>query len=217
MSKVVKLRTHKQQNIQLDGFVVEIVNGRFMVETSLGKYSTGRAFSCLVEPATGDRVLIAGEPSEDLFIISVLERTAPAPVTLIVEGDLTLGLPNGRFCVAAAKGVDLVSAGDMTMTSSNLTVRSTKGDIFMESITLLGKRCLAEIEAIKLIGGFFDTVMERISQRVKRFYKTVEEYDQVRSQQIDYRADKNMSLRGENALVTAKELVKIDGDQIHMG
>ncbi|MBW2454888.1 MAG: DUF3540 domain-containing protein, partial [Deltaproteobacteria bacterium] len=35
--------------------------------------------------------------------------------------------------------------------------------------------------------------------------------------QIQHRAEKNYSLHGENALVTADELVKVDGEQIHLG
>ena len=47
--------------------------------------------------------------------------------------------------------------------------------------------------------------------------RVVEECDYLRSGEVDYRADKNMSLRGDNTMVTAKELVKVDGGQIHLG
>ena len=67
------------------------------------------------------------------------------------------------------------------------------------------------------MAGLVDTVMERISQKVKRSYRLVEECDYLRSGEVDYRADKNMSLHGDNTMVTAKELVKVDGGQIHLG
>jgi hypothetical protein len=70
---------------------------------------------------------------------------------------------------------------------------------------------------MKLIGRFFHSMIDSISQKVKRSYRVVEDIDHVRSSQIDYRASKNMSLRGQNALINAEELVKIDGDQIHLG
>ena len=47
--------------------------------------------------------------------------------------------------------------------------------------------------------------------------RTVEGLDQVKAEQIDYAAQKTASMRGENTLVTAEELVKVDGAQIHVG
>lgn len=217
MKSTVKQLKRENHSIQIDGHVLECSENGIRIDTVHGEFSASRAFSCLVEPVVGDRVLAAGDPQEVLFIIAVLERREPSATRLTVHGDLTLGLPEGRFSIAAAHGVDLVTARDMTVTTSELTVRSPKGSIFFEHLTYMGLRFLAEIEGIKLLGGLFDTVMERISQRVKRSYRTVEESDHVRSGQIDYRAEKNMSLRGQNALVTARELVKIDGDQIHLG
>ena len=58
---------------------------------------------------------------------------------------------------------------------------------------------------------------ERISQRVKRLYRHVEDFEQLRADKVDYVANKTMSLRGQNTLMTAEELVKVDGEQIHLG
>ncbi len=45
----------------------------------------------------------------------------------------------------------------------------------------------------------------------------MEELDQVKAEHIDYAASASMSLHAQNALVTAEELVKVDGEQIHVG
>ena len=47
--------------------------------------------------------------------------------------------------------------------------------------------------------------------------KIVEELDHVRAEQIDYAVEKRLSLHGENALITAQHLAKVEGDQIHLG
>ena len=60
-------------------------------------------------------------------------------------------------------------------------------------------------------------MLERLSQRVKRSYRTVDELDQLHARQLDYKVDKTMSLRAANALLTAEQLVKVDGGQIHLG
>ena len=217
MKQALKHVAKQSYQVQADGIVSGLEGGVVTLECEYGKVFARRAVSCLVEPAVGDRVLVAGELYEDLFVIAVLEQGDVTATRITVDGDLHLGVPNGRFSVVSAQGIDLVSAGDIALTSSEFAVRSDKGQVFFDQLSYVGRKVLAQAGAFKFVGGIFDTIAERISQKVKRSYKVVEEIDQVRSNQIDYRAEKNMSLKGQNALVTADELVKIEGDQIHLG
>ena len=57
----------------------------------------------------------------------------------------------------------------------------------------------------------------RIERLTARYARRIEESEHVRASRLDYVAKKNMSLRGENTLVTAEELVKLDGAQNHLG
>ena len=45
----------------------------------------------------------------------------------------------------------------------------------------------------------------------------VDGLDQVRSTHIDYRADQTLQLQAENLIANATNLVKVDGEQIHLG
>ncbi len=55
------------------------------------------------------------------------------------------------------------------------------------------------------------------TQTVRSAMRTVEDVDVVRAKRIDYRAEQTMSLHGEAAVVTAREVVKVDGSQIQLG
>ncbi|MCZ7681708.1 MAG: DUF3540 domain-containing protein [Sandaracinaceae bacterium] len=57
--------------------------------------------------------------------------------------------------------------------------------------------------------------LQRLSQRVKRAYRFVEEMDVTRAGSIDYRADDVASLRARHTVMAADEQVKVDGKQIH--
>jgi hypothetical protein len=203
--------------MQLYGTVTLCCTDGIRVSTDVGELFAKRALSCLIEPVTGDRVLVAGDLHDEVFVIAVLERLDASPVTIAVDGDLTLGVPHGRLSIAAGKGIEMLTAADMTLTGSELTVRAPKGQVLLDHLTYIGSRVFAQAQAIKLVGELFDAVLDRISHKVKRSYRIVDEIDHVRSSQIDYRAEKNMSLRGKNALVTADELIKMDADQIHLG
>jgi len=188
----------------------------YVVQTDHAALPARRALSCLLEPALGDRVWVVGEDGT-YFITAVLERSASVPLQLAMEGDVNLAVRNGRFNIAATQGIELATPQALGLTAGELNVKARKGHFLVEQIHCLGQRLRAELSEIKLLGQFFDSVLERISLRVKRSYKTVEEVDMLRSEQIDFRAGKNLHLHGQNALMSAKELVKIDAEQIHLG
>jgi hypothetical protein len=197
--------------------IIETEENGYKVRADYGIYWARRAVSCLIEPVPGDRVLIAGDPEGDLFVIAILERFDSNPLQVNSDRDLTIAATKGRIRIAAAEGVDIVTSGSMSLASSEFTVYSAKGSIFFDQLSCLGRRVFAEIDGMKLVGKVFDSIIERFVQKSKWSIREVDETDQVRSGQIDYRADNTMSLQGKNALLTAKELVKLDGDQIHLG
>jgi hypothetical protein len=201
---------------QETGTVLLVEEGRFVVRTGSGDFVAKRAVSCLVEPQASDQVLVAAA-SAGCYILAVLERQQGAGAKLTLDGDLQIQLKHGRFTVAAQEGVSLASGKDVSMVSQEIHVHAGLGSFVLERLSLLGTTVVAEIERAKLIAGTFDSVLERLTEKVKRSYRFVEEFDQVRAERIDYVAKKLMSLRGQNAIVTAEELVKVDADQIHLG
>jgi hypothetical protein len=150
-------------------------------------------------------------------VLSVLEREEGAPGNIVADGDLNIKLPRGRLGVAAQEGIGLASAKGVSVVSASLEVNAVDASVGAQRLSFLGSIVRAEIEKVKLLAGSFDSVLERLSQRVKRSYRTVEESEHLRAERVDYVAKKTMSLRGENTLVTAQELVKVDGAQIHLG
>ena len=192
------------------GKVVGRKGAELMVESGSGAYAAKRAVSCLVEPEPGDLVLAAVTQSGAAYVLAVLERPLGAPAILSAEGDLSIRLPSGRFAVAAQEGVDLVSAKDISVVAGELKVTAASGAVAVSRLSFVSALVQGEIERVKLLA-------ESVYQRVKRSYRVVEEIDQVKAERIDYAAKEHISLHGKNALITAESLVKVDGDQIHLG
>jgi hypothetical protein len=199
------------------GTIVRVEGPVFVVRTRSGDVEAARAATCLLEPGDGDRVLVGGSRREGWYVLAILTRAEGARAAVVVDGDLELRVRSGRFVVAAQDGVELVSGGDLSVASGRIDVHAVDGNVTLSRLTFLGTIVRAEIEKIKLVAERLDAVVERVAQRVKRSYRSVEESDQVRAERIDYAANKSMSLHAENALLTAEELVKIDGEQIHVG
>lgn len=199
------------------GAVVRVEGGAFLVRTESGDVRAHRAASCLLSPEPGDVVLLAMSAGGAAYVLAILEREEGAVSRIVLDGDVEVKAPHGRLGIAAQEGIGLVSGKEVSVTSGSVEVRAVSGSVVLERLSVLGTVVLAELGKVKLLAGTFDSVLERVSQKVKRSYRTVEEVDQVRAERIDYAAQRNMSLRGENALITAEELVKVDGGQIHLG
>lgn len=217
MKNIAVCHKREEELYQDYGTVVAGGEDGLLVRSDIGVYRARRAVSCLVEPETGDMVLFCTADGGFAYILAVLERNEETAATISVPGDLNLRLDNGRFGVDARDGVALASARRISMTSSKLDVQATAADLTVQQTSFTGSFFQASLERIRLFAGSLDSLLERLHQRVKRSYRFVEETDQMRAENIDHRAEKLLNLRGKNAVVNARELIKLDGEQIHVG
>jgi len=202
---------------QLAGHVARVEGDAFVVETSEGEWRARRAASCLLDPAPGDHVLFAALGDGRAFVLAVLERADAGKATATLDHDLAFRVPGGSFEVVAKDGVRFVSPGEVSIVSGSVGINAAEGHVGITRLTVLGREMIAESEVVKMVAGAVDSVIGRLSQRLKRSHRTVEEIEQLRARRVDYTAEKSMHLHAENALFTAKELVKLDGEHIHMG
>jgi hypothetical protein len=215
-STALKLRTEGEVLQEL-GTVTEVAGDTYALEARRGRYSARRAVSCLVEPELDDEVLFAGRQEGPLYILAVLERPGRDAAVLRARGDLTVHVADGRFVVAAERGVDLITGKELSMTSGSLQVRAAEGHVTLETLSYLGTKLFGQVEQVKTFVGVLDSVLERLTQRVQRSYRFVEEFDVLRTKQADYVAKETLRIRGKNTLVNGDQLVKLEADQIHLG
>lgn len=191
----------REGTFQATGRVVTLGEDSLEVRCEDATFRARRAFSCLVAPEPGDLVWVAG--AGDVYVLAVLERPGSADARITGEGDLTLELRSGRLTLAATEGVDLISRKTVSVTSERIDARAKEGHLFVDKLTMVGET--------------LDAAFERLSQTVRRCYRRVLDLDSLRAGQIDYASQGNLRLHGENTLMTARQLVKADGEQIHIG
>lgn len=209
---------------QLVGTVLRVEGRIFVVGTERGEVRSQRAVSCLVEPLVHDFVLVAafppakGQLGRDAhgYVLAVLERESK-DVSLGCDGNMDVTLREGRFRVVSKEGVALVSPKEVQVVSESVSIHASTAKLVAREIVAVGASVLGELVDVKLRGTILDKVFDRVSERVQRSFRRVEELDQLRAKQIDHLADETLSLRSASAVVTAEDLVKIDGEQIHFG
>lgn len=202
--------------VQETARVLSVTPDGTMVQTEAGVYRAQRAVSCLVAPEIDDVVLLATSERGTCYVLAVLEREAKA-TRLSVEGDLELSSADGRVRIAAPEGVDLVSQKRVGVVSAEVKVNAVEAKVATQKATVVGRFLQTEFERVKAFANAIDGVFGRFSQRAKSSIRRVEGLEQLKAEHIDHSAQKTMTLHGENAVVTARQLVKVDGEQIHVG
>jgi hypothetical protein len=199
------------------GLVAESQQDAFIVDTPSGRYTAKKAVSCLLEPGKGARILMAGDPLGDCYILSVLEHGIDKKCSVQFDGDVEMVTKNGQFQLAAQKGISLTTVEQIGMVSSDLKVHSQRAEVSISQLFYLGTSIFAQLGKIKVLATTVESTVKRLTQKIMQSYRTVEDLDQVKAGKIDYNAEKTMSLHGKYSLITAKKDIKIDGKMIHMG
>ncbi|MFO0554797.1 MAG: DUF3540 domain-containing protein [Polyangiaceae bacterium] len=176
-----------------------------------------RAKGCLVEPETGDMVLVAR--SEDFaFVLSVLVGHAEGGASVVsVDGDLTLRSTGGRVAVVGGEGVTVTSGGEVAVNAPSLVARTMSATFFADSLSYLGRKVDAQVDRVKVLGQALETAIDSVTSRVKHSFRTVEEIERVQANELHVNAEATLNLHGKNTLMTAEKLVKLDGEQISIG
>ena len=203
--------------LEIATVVAAVSEQRWRLGRSKGELEANRALSCLLAPEVGDRVLLVRAEPGGAYILAVLTRPKEGPLRVRSPHDLSIEAPAGRVTVGSAEGIALQSAKSISMGAGRLELRAREAELFLEGLQYLGERIEATVGQLHTRAEALHSVAERCVQRLKRSYRVVEELDHHRAEQVDFSVRANFALRAKNALVAAKELIKLDGDQIHLG
>ncbi|WP_137125828.1 DUF3540 domain-containing protein [Roseomonas sp. HF4] len=174
------------------------------------------AASCLLAPEEGDTVLLV-EAAGRHYVLAVLERRAEGPLRIAAEGDIEIRAVGGTLALTGESAVEVASGGRITVAAPEANFTGTRATWSFAEVAGIARSLTAHLGRMKVVGEALETVLDRVLTRTKRSYRFVEEGDHVRAGSIDHRAEGNIHLRGENAVVHAGRIVKIDGGQIQLG
>jgi hypothetical protein len=159
-----------------------------------------RAFSCLVEPAPDDLVLV-GEAEGKAFILAVLARRGDAPMRVALPDGAAIAAPGGRLAFDAA----------------TIDLRAEATAVTTRSLDVTAGRTEASLGRVGLLAEAIETIAQRVVGRFRRSLRIVEDSETLRARDIDQRASGHMHLRGDAVTLQGGALVKLRGDQIHLG
>lgn len=188
----------------------------FVVQGGAGIFSATVAFSCLVVPRPGDRVLFCVE-NRHCHILQVLERPTGADMRLDFPGSVECSVPRGEFQVHSGKGFTFDTPMNGRIAAASFDLTAGRGHVNAAELTLTNRRADMVTDEARMVAGSVTTIADRWTQRLKLSFRWIEELEQTSAGQLVQKVRDLFSLQSRQAVLTAKQDVKIDGERIHMG
>ncbi len=151
------------------------------------------AISCLIQPELGDTVACATNENGEVFILSVLKRLNP-DATLLIS-----------------------SKNPISIDSPYLNLTATKIEVVAEEMASnigMLKRLITHAEDIV---GSLVASYDRIFVRANSSIRRVEELDELSAGHVKIDSPALVEISGEVTTISGEELIKMQGQQIHMG
>lgn len=194
------------------------VAARFIVDADGVEVTATRAVSCLVEPLVGDRVLVSHDASPtEAFVLAVIERPVAGETVISADGDLAIRLPSGKLDLAARDGAKVTSGSSVEISSTRFEVKALETTMTSESLSLTARATEITASSLRVTAEAIDTVADRVTDKIKRAYRKIEELDQLRASCVDYLIKESMRIHAKHTVVSADEAAKIDAKNVYLG
>ena len=160
-----------------------------------------RAAGCLLDPQEGDTVLAyCGE------------EALPIVVTVLLSGE---GGEKRRMTFPG--GVDIASDGEIGITARRFTGRFSECSLTGGTLSLAGEILSFTGRSIIHAGETLERVAGWLIDRARGASRHIEGADRAISGEILLESESVVSIQSRTTLISGSDLVKIDGDQVHLG
>ncbi len=190
-------------------------SGRLIVEIDGYQCDARRAVSCLVEPDVGDTVLVVVH-GEGIHILAILERLHADAPTRLACGP-TVELKAAERISMSAPRVEIDGPEAAVLRGYQVEVRAASLHVVASDAAFLGHNAICEAVHVKTVAETVEVAAERSVERLGQAYRFMRDGEEVHADRIHYTAQQQIALHGRHTMVTAAELVKVDGGQIHLG
>ena len=207
-----------QPNLEYGRIVSRSGSTRYGVKSSFGIIDAIKAFSCLVQPDVGDRVLLSTDPTGDCYILSVLKRDVSVKETeLTIPGDVSLHADSGSLRLSADQSLSLSGNASIDVATDRITVNAHKGEAAIGKLTMIGRRLSSQIKRITSVARSVDHSFKRLTQRMENCERFVEDHEEVQTGSTRYLVEDTLTTHAGNTLNISEELHTMHAEQIHMG
>lgn len=180
----------------------------WLVMGERGLLKATQAYSCLVQPALGDRVLV--QPlSGHYYLLAILERQQPLPLRIQAHAGLEVDL-GGQDC-------QWQHAGHWSVQADKASLLSREAEVTTEKAQIRGQQLTQHWQQVRnLVQDFWHTG-QRTWKQVRQAISRVEEVEQKSSGDYLHRVEHSMTQHSKRGSITSEKDLRLDAERIHMG
>jgi hypothetical protein len=183
-------------------------SGELSVELEDHAAPARRAFSCLVAPVAGDRVLVSRTP-EGLYVLAILERLVPDSATLC--------LPSAGTLTVEAHRLRLSARDEAVIEGASVRIRTGALALVSDSLTAVGRLFTWAAETIRLSSRTQEMSADTMSARALDRVSIVERADVLKAGSLTQTVEEVATTTAPIAIIAADEDVRIDAKRVTVG
>lgn len=211
------LPMHTQQNEM--GELATIQGGfnrDFMVQSTRGVFKAKQAFSCVINPEIGDRVLV-NQCDGECYILAIVDRPTNDDMTIAFPGNAKMVAKEGDLELISGESCKITSAYRTDITTASVNINVLESNVVTEQANIRGNKLTNQWLETNMFSKAINVVTDVVTQKIKNSFKTVDGVEQKKSVNFLQNVTKTLSIRSRDSVFTARKDVKIDGERIHMG
>lgn len=149
--------------------------------------------SCLVRPELGDVVLCTNPAQGPVYILALLQRSQPEQ-TMVLSANSAVELQFSKIGVV----------------SEEIEVVADRATVNLRMFSRIAERIDDTVE-------FLSSSVGTLFMRAKRSIRRVDELDETRAGHLRLESPTLVEIHGEVTAISGEQMVKMQGQQIHMG
>lgn len=190
---------------------------RFGVVCSAGRFWVKVAFSCLVQPAVGDRVLISLEDGGEGYVLGILERELKQPMRVRLEGDVDLDVPAGALTVRCRDGFSLGAGPRLVVQADQGTLSCKQADLLLGQLKVSGECTSSHWLVREERTARLDQQAAIVEARYGESRQSVSGLEQRHSGALHQQVSEDYRLKAQRMDLNAEGRLAIDGSTIELG
>ncbi|MDA8601999.1 DUF3540 domain-containing protein [Gammaproteobacteria bacterium] len=219
MNKSAHTSVMREENDRIELLSAEVKGGfgrEFMIQLGGVVSRATLSVSCLVQPLPGDIVLVSSG-LKSCHILAILERVSGADVSISFEGSAKLIAANGDIEIYSDESVEIRGAKGIQVSSDLLSINSTNAQMHCKEASVFGGSLNTVWNEVRNVVDTLSTVAERAIQSLGSSFRVISGIDQKKCQDSVAIVERVSVQRSNDAVITARRDIKIDGERIHMG
>ncbi|WP_164738460.1 DUF3540 domain-containing protein [Aquabacter cavernae] len=185
------------------------VAGGLRVAVEEDEVAARRAFGCLVEPAVGDRVLVA-QVGGEVFILSVLDRLVGDAARVSVPGGAELTVSAPTLNLEAGQRLVLAGAEDALVRGRRVTIQA-------ETLSFVGRLLSQVMDQVRSVVRRQETTARTVVLHADERTTIVRGADVVQAGTLVQQVDTVSSSSAATAVIVAREDVRLDAKRVTVG